>query len=193
LFNALHFSTTKDCINNIIGYNKDLMSFFLEKEQFNESVDTHLQHVYEHLFPHCRWDALPRVGIQGILFFIPPIMANSEAIGYEFKYNLWRSGYPFIYRDDIKQSTDKLAMKFLLTDVMLSASPIVDPMKTSRFDPFMNEGDRFGGIAEATIGILKLPFWPIPDPPGRSEFNLKKIWIMGIENNNTASAVLYFE
>jgi len=169
------------------------MSYFIERNQLScpDNIDRHFANVYNHLFPHSQWNNLPPFSLDGILRCFPPFILNAEYLGN--KYTKWKKSQkiPFVTRIELPDRICKLGMKLYLTDTILEPTNF-EPKKSDLFTPYMENGDRFGGVALGVMGILKPQYYFLTEPPGVRCFDVKYINCLGVENNNKPKAIIYF-
>jgi hypothetical protein len=170
------------------------MSFFIEHDRLSspDNIKQHLENVYHHLFPSSTWDSLPNFSLDGLVQWLPPGDYNSVRIGFRYNFARLTGKTPFILRLELPKHHSKIGMKFLLTDIILEHTDF-NPKRSNIFNQIMEDGDRYGGVAYAAIGILKPQFYLLPEPAGPSCYDVRCIRCLGVENNQKPRAIIYFE
>jgi hypothetical protein len=168
------------------------MSFFIERDRFGESISMHLQHVYEHLFPGCKWKDLALFGFGSVLVSLPPDGPSSRIIGERYhKYLLSDRLKPFIYLDTFKVKPDRLMLGKVLADITLN-DDFGKKIPVNNLDVALKETDRFGGMAKQIVGYERKRSLLYPEPQCVTPFCVVKLNVLGILNSGRPRGLLYF-
>jgi hypothetical protein len=173
------------------------MGFLTERGSQPEVSEEYLSLVYGFLFPGSRWSEVPSVGPRGLFMSVHP-EPNSVRIGSMYGRHIGGPfGYnpmPFLVRDEIPAPPDQKEMRLLLTDITLPQTKTGPPDIAVQIlvEPYMNYGDRYGGIAQATLGVLSRPGWAVIAAPPPNDYVPYVVNVMGIVNDGQPAALMYY-